>query len=201
MAATRLGKYRRMRDFGATPEPSGAAREAAPPRAKFVVQLHFASHRHFDFRLQVGGTLRSWAVPKGPSLDPQLKRLAMEVEDHPLEYGSFEGTIPEGHYGAGAVHIWDNGTWRPQGDPAKALKAGRLDFELFGKRLQGRWTLIRTKAPKRPTWLLFKRSDEYVVPDFVADDTPLSQWRRSHRKRTAKRVTAAKRTHHAAKRR
>ncbi|HZP13763.1 MAG TPA: DNA polymerase ligase N-terminal domain-containing protein [Nevskiaceae bacterium] len=196
MATTRLTKYRRMRDFGATPEPSGGTRPAAAARAKFVVQLHFASHRHFDFRLQVGGTLRSWAVPKGPSLDPKIKRLAMEVEDHPLEYGGFEGTIPEGHYGAGVVHIWDNGTWRPEDDPVKALKDGHLDFELFGKRLRGRWTLIRTKAPKRPTWLLFKRTDEFVVPAFVADDTPLKKWRASPRQRAA-----PKATRHAAKRR
>jgi bifunctional non-homologous end joining protein LigD len=174
-----------MRNFGATPEPAGSAHRAAGARAKFVVQLHFASHRHFDFRLQVGDTLRSWAVPKGPSLDPQIKRLAMEVEDHPLEYGSFEGTIPEGHYGAGTVHIWDNGTWHPLSDPAKALEDGHLDFELFGKRLRGRWTLIRTKAPKRPTWLLFKRTDEYVIPEFVADDTPLKDWRRSSAKRAS----------------
>ena len=191
----RLAKYRRMRNFARTPEPSGSGREASAARARFVVQLHFASHRHFDFRLEVAGTLRSWAVPKGPSLDPKLKRLAIEVEDHPLEYGKFEGTIPEGHYGAGVVHIWDNGTWHPKDNPVKALKDGHLDFELFGKRLRGRWTLIRTKAPKRPTWLLFKRTDEFVVPDDVADDTPLKKFRpRKRASHATKPIPHARRT-------
>jgi bifunctional non-homologous end joining protein LigD len=174
---TRLSKYRSMRDFQATPEPAG--RPAARVRDHFVVQLHHASRRHFDFRLQVGNTLRSWAVPKGPSLDPQQKRLAVEVEDHPLDYAKFEGTIPEGHYGAGDVHIWDNGHWRPEQDPVTALKKGKLDFELFGHRLRGRWTLVRTRlAGRQPQWLLIKRTDDHVVRGDVADDTPLSRWKR-----------------------
>jgi len=174
---SRLSKYRSMRDFEATPEPAG--KRVARAKHHFVVQLHHASHRHFDFRLQVGNTLRSWAVPKGPSRDPQQKRLAVEVEDHPLEYGKFEGTIPEGHYGAGQVWIWDEGHWSPEQDPVAALKKGKLDFALHGSRLKGRWTLIRTKAKGRqPTWLLFKRTDHHVVREDVADDTPLSRWKR-----------------------
>lgn len=180
----RLDVYRRRRDFKATPEPAPKAAKGGGDR--FVIQLHHASHRHFDFRLQVGGALRSWAVPKGPSLDPKQKRLAVEVEDHPLEYGEFQGHIPEGHYGAGEVWIWDEGRWAPEGDAAKALKKGHLDFELFGSRMQGRWSLIRTGlSGKRPQWLLFKRSDGYVKKGDVADDTPLEQWQGPKAKRRA----------------
>jgi bifunctional non-homologous end joining protein LigD len=174
----RLEEYHNKRDFRATPEPhtrGGRARQEAPI---FVIQLHHARRRHFDFRLQVGGSLRSWAVPKGPSRDPREKRLAVEVEDHPLDYAGFEGDIPQGHYGAGHVDIWDQGIWTPASDPYEALKKGHLDFELHGERLRGHWTLVRT-CPKgrQPQWLLFKRSDEEARSGDLADDMPLSQWR------------------------
>lgn len=183
MAASRLARYHAKRDFSATPEPSGT--HAATRRGDyFVVHLHHASHRHFDLRLQVGDTLRSWAVSKGPSLDPAAKRLAVEVEDHPLDYGRFEGTIPEGQYGAGRVWIWDKGRWSPEGDPARALAAGRLSFTLHGARLKGRWSLVRTRTSGRqPQWLLFKARDAAAVPGDEADDTPLSRWRRAAKAR------------------
>jgi bifunctional non-homologous end joining protein LigD len=128
------------------------------------VQKHRASALHYDFRLEAGGTLRSWAVPKGPSLDPKQRRLAMEVEDHPLEYASFEGIIPEGEYGGGTVMLWDEGVWAPMEDvdPAKALDSGELRFLLSGTKLRGSWTLVRTGDRK---WLLMKRRDEYAKSD------------------------------------
>lgn len=176
----RLAAYRSKRDFGATPEPAAqraAARKKSVEALHFVVQLHHASHRHFDFRLEWGGTLRSWAVPKGPSRDPQLKRLAIEVEDHPLDYATFEGDIPKGHYGAGHVDIWDEGTWDPEGSAEAGLRKGHLDFILHGARLRGRWTLIRTRmAGKKQQWLLLKDNDAFVESDDIADDTPLSLW-------------------------
>ncbi|HEY5612431.1 MAG TPA: non-homologous end-joining DNA ligase, partial [Lysobacter sp.] len=166
-----LQEYHRKRRFSATPEPRGAT--ATPRKRKalaFVVQLHHARARHYDFRLEVDGVLHSWAVPKGPSLRPGEKRLAVEVEDHPLSYGSFEGTIPEGNYGAGHVAIFDHGTWEPEGDPADAIRRGKLEFELRGDRLKGGWKLVRTAKPaSKPQWLLFKRSDDYAA-DLEADD-------------------------------
>ncbi|MBV9620241.1 MAG: ATP-dependent DNA ligase, partial [Gammaproteobacteria bacterium] len=188
---SRLARYLKMRDFGATPEPSGAKAARARRGDYFVVHLHHASHRHFDFRLQVGDTLRSWAIPKGPSLDPATKRLAVEVEDHPLDYGRFEGTIPEGQYGAGRVWIWDKGRWTPEGDPEAALKAGRLSFILKGERLSGRWSLVRTRmSGRQPQWLLLKSRDEAAVAGDEADDTPLSKWRSA---RAPKRKSAPRR--------
>jgi bifunctional non-homologous end joining protein LigD len=174
----RLSEYRRKRDFAATPEPPAPARAArAKSRARFIIHLHHARRRHFDLRLQIGNSLRSWAVPKGPSLDPSAKRLAVEVEDHPLDYGSFEGVIPEGHYGAGKVWIWDRGLWTPEGDPQKALKAGRLHFSLDGERLHGAWSLVRTHlGGKQPQWLLIKSHDGFERAGDEADDTPLSEW-------------------------
>ncbi len=175
---SRLSEYRRKRDLSATPEPGVRRTRRVARGARFVVHLHHARRRHFDLRLQVGDTLRSWAVPKGPSLDPENKRLAVEVEDHPLDYGSFEGTIPEGHYGAGKVWIWDEGRWTPDGDARKALKAGRLHFSWDGARLHGEWSLVRTRRNgKQPQWLLIKSRDGEVRRGDEADDTPLSEWR------------------------
>ncbi|WP_038203942.1 DNA ligase D [Xenophilus azovorans] len=163
-----LGDYRRKRDFSATPEPTGGAPSAAGALA-FVVQKHHASHLHYDFRLELDGTLKSWAVPKGPCLDPAVKRMAVQVEDHPLDYAGFEGTIPEGHYGAGTVIVWDNGIWTPEGDARRALKAGKLKFTLHGRKLRGGWTLVRMRPrsaadEKKPAWLLIKEDDAEARP-------------------------------------
>lgn len=166
-----LQEYNRKRKFTATPEPRGATAGARKRKQlSFVVQLHHARARHYDFRLEVDGVLRSWAVPKGPSFRPGEKRLAVEVEDHPLSYGSFQGTIPEGNYGAGHVAIFDEGSWEPVGDPATAIQQGKLEFVMHGERLKGGWKLVRTAKPAgKPQWLLFKRSDEYAA-DIEADD-------------------------------
>ena len=164
-----LRPYRRRRRFDRTPEPSGrkGARSADPI---FVVQLHHARSRHYDFRLQVGDTLKSWAVPKGPSLDPKTKRLAVEVEDHPLEYADFEGDIPKGEYGGGKVAIFDRGTWSTPASARSQLAKGHLHFELAGRRLRGAWDLVRTKRRrKQPEWLLIKKADAWAR-DAEADD-------------------------------
>lgn len=164
-----LTDYRRKRAFDATPEPTGGRRSKGA-RPIFVVQLHHASHRHYDFRLQVGGTLKSWAVPKGPSFDPSVKRMAVEVEDHPLDYARFEGDIPKGQYGGGHVAVFDHGTWTTGGDVAAQLAKGHLRFELHGGRLKGGWHLVRSgKAARQPQWLLFKEDDAWAGPH-EADD-------------------------------
>lgn len=187
-ASGALNAYRRKRDFAHTPEPRG--RGSAPRNARaFVVQLHHARTRHFDLRLQLGDVLRSWAVPKGPSLDPRLKRLAVQVEDHPLDYGRFEGEIPAGQYGAGKVWVWDRGTWTPEGDARKGLAAGHLRFRLDGERLQGSWSLIRTRPRgPQPQWLLVKSKDNAARAGDEADDTPLAQYRRRSRLRSPRRA-------------
>ena len=137
-------EYRRKRDFRASPEPKGKHR---PSKGwSFVVQKHAASRLHYDFRLELDGVLLSWAVPKGPSLDPAVKRLAVHVEDHPVEYGGFEGTIPAGEYGGGTVMLWDRGKWEPEEDPRVGYKRGRLRFTLDGERLRGGWILTRTSG-------------------------------------------------------
>ncbi len=181
-----LEEYQRKRDFGQTPEPAGAVRRRKKAAAlSFVVQKHRATRLHYDFRLELDGVLLSWAVPKGPSLDPQEKRLAVHVEDHPLEYGGFEGVIPKGQYGGGTVLLWDRGSWTPlEPDPDAALKKGALKFRLDGEKLHGKWALVRMggkAAPKRPgdheNWLLIKERDEMAVPGSDAalvDDNPLS---------------------------
>jgi len=167
-----LREYARKRRFSDTPEPSddiGPGKRGKRPI--FVVQLHHARARHYDFRLEMDGTLKSWAVPKGPSYRLGERRLAVEVEDHPLSYASFEGDIPEGNYGAGHVDIFDHGVWSANGDPLESLAAGKLDFVLHGEKLHGGWKLVRTQQVRsgKPQWLLFKRDDEYVS-DVDADD-------------------------------
>ncbi|MBI2824968.1 MAG: hypothetical protein HYX69_09820 [Planctomycetia bacterium] len=160
-----LKTYREKRDFARTPEPRGGKPAGRAKRPRFVVQKHDATRLHYDFRLEMDGVLKSWAVPKGPSLDPAEKRLAVEVEDHPLEYGNFEGTIPDDEYGGGTVMLWDKGTWTPLGDLAAEYREGRLKFRLAGKKLRGAWTLVRMKprpGDKRPNWLLIKERDDEV---------------------------------------
>lgn len=172
---TDLDEYRRKRDFGRTPEPEA---RKGPAGGIFVVHKHAASHLHYDFRLEMEGVLKSWAVPKGPSLDPSVKRLAMLVEDHPLDYAGFEGVIPEGQYGAGTVMIWDSGHWTPEGDPVAAFKKGAMKFSLDGKKLKGKWALVRLKRPReegKESWLLMKEKDgEASGGRDILDEMPLS---------------------------
>jgi bifunctional non-homologous end joining protein LigD len=166
-AHDRLETYRAKRDFSKTSEPRGRAARAKRERA-FVIQRHAARREHYDFRLEHHGVLLSWAVPKGPSLDPGDKRLAVHVEDHPLEYGGFEGSIPSGEYGAGTVMLWDRGSWEPHGDVDEGLEKGKLSFTLHGERLQGGWALVRLRArpnERRDNWLLIKEQDEEAERD------------------------------------
>src|ERR1700722_18471079 len=151
----KLKIYRQKRNFKKTPEPSGKSKLKSISSYSFTVQKHAASHLHYDFRLELDGVLKSWAVPKGPCLDPTVKRLAMHVEDHPIEYGTFEGIIPKGEYGGGTVMLWDQGEWEPEGDAKQAYQKGNLTFKLKGKKLKGLWKLIRTNMNPK-SWLLFK---------------------------------------------
>lgn len=175
-----LVKYRQKRHFTRTPEPKG--RQTSTRGNSYVVQKHDASHLHYDFRLELGGVLKSWAVPKGPSLDPSIKRLAIHVEDHPVAYGSFEGTIPKGQYGGGTVMLWDHGSWEPIGDPQKGYQAGKLKFILHGQKLRGKWMLLKTKGStdrrhQEKSWLLIKEHDEEAVDaneSDVLEKEPLS---------------------------
>src|SRR5262245_30423701 len=185
-----LEKYKQKRNFNSTPEPAGDVKLAAE-RAKsakadqglfFCVQKDLASHLHYDFRLEYNGVLLSWAVPKGPSLDPKTKRLAMHVEDHPVEYGTFEGVIPSG-YGAGIVMLWDRGTWKPEVDDVdKAIEKGDLKFTLDGYKLKGSWVLVRTKGgyagsrgQEGRSWLLIKHRDDWSSGELdIAEFAPLS---------------------------
>lgn len=169
-----LERYHEKRDFAATPEPRGRKGRAKARSLRFVVQKHRASHLHYDFRLEAGGVLKSWAVPKGPSLNPADKRLAMHVEDHPLDYRTFEGIIPPGNYGAGEVIVWDEGTYTPLegGDPAEQIGAGKIKFVLHGKKLRGAFTLVRMKGragEHGEPWLLVKDRDDAVDPDWEID--------------------------------
>jgi bifunctional non-homologous end joining protein LigD len=176
-----LDEYRAKRDFSKTPEPAGARRSRARSRKRFFcVQKHLATQLHYDFRLEHRGVLLSWAVPKGPALNPTDKRLAMQVEDHPIEYGDFEGIIPEG-YGAGVVMLWDKGTWEPEVDDVDAeLAKGDLKFRLDGYKLKGSWVLIRTRGgPGRGagggrSWLLIKHRDEWSGALDITEFAPLS---------------------------
>src|SRR5712671_7232378 len=175
-----LEEYKRKRDFKKTPEPEGVVAPKRPERF-FCVQKHLASHLHYDFRLEHNGVLLSWAVPKGPSLDPKTKRLAMHVEDHPVAYGDFEGVIPEG-YGAGIVMLWDRGTWTSEVDDVDAtLKKGDLKFTLNGYKLKGSWVLVRTggryagsRGGGDRTWLLIKHRDEWAGELDISEFAPLS---------------------------
>ncbi len=175
-----LDKYRKRRDFTETPEPAGQGgdSEGAPI---FVIQKHAASRLHYDFRLEVDGVLKSWAVPKGPSLNPRDRRLAMPVEDHPLDYAGFEGSIPSGNYGAGTVIVWDTGTFRNlterDGEPVsaeEALATGHLRFELVGKKLGGAWALTRVAEGKEERWILVKRRDEHAREVDITQEAPAS---------------------------
>jgi bifunctional non-homologous end joining protein LigD len=177
-----LDEYKRKRDFTKSPEPAGdqeKTRKAHKTKALFFcVQKHLASHLHYDFRLEYDGVLMSWAIPKGPSLDPKVKRLAMHVEDHPFEYGRFEGVIPSG-YGAGLVMLWDEGTWTPENDVAAALAKGDLKLKLDGYKLKGSWALVRTRGyggdrGEGKSWLLIKHKDEWAGDLDITTFAPLS---------------------------
>jgi bifunctional non-homologous end joining protein LigD len=176
-----LKDYRRKRNFAVTPEPTASA--PLEGRRKhgllYVVQKHAASHLHYDFRLEWDGVLLSWAIPKGPSLRPSVKRLAVRTEDHPLAYGRFEGVIPDGEYGAGTVMLWDTGTWIPnEPDVNASLKNGELTFELFGEKLRGSWVLVRAATgygtSKQQQWLLIKRRDRYASTSDILANKPRS---------------------------
>lgn len=178
----KLSTYRQKRDFEKTPEPSGEAAVASSKQRRFVIQKHDATRLHYDFRLEFDGVFKSWAVTKGPSLDPHDKRLAVEVEDHPLDYGDFEGTIPEGQYGGGTVMLWDRGTWETE-DPERGFKKGDLKFTLHGEKLHGSWVLVRMRndrdGGKRTNWLLIKHRDEYAreSEDILAEDKSVASGR------------------------
>jgi len=176
-----LSEYRKKRDFKVTSEPSGDGlqRKAKSKPLRYVIQKHRASQLHYDFRLEWNGVMLSWAVPKGPSLDPSVKRLAMQVEDHPIEYSDFEGAIPAGEYGGGTVMIWDTGSWVPEiPEVDAALKKGELKFTLRGKKLKGSWVLVRTRGfgrnASKPSWLLIKHRDEYATKDDITTEQPRS---------------------------
>src|SRR5213595_3812040 len=162
-----LKPYTAKRDFEVTPEPKGRkAKKAKAQPLSFVIQKHWASRLHYDFRLELDGVLLSWAVPKGPSFDPAEKRMAIPVEDHPVSYGGFEGTIPPRQYGAGNVIVWDRGHWEPVGDPHEGMTKGKLLFKLHGEKLAGLWELVRIAKPgdKQEPWILFKKRDEWARP-------------------------------------
>jgi len=182
-----LATYRKKRDFSKTAEPSGEGAVAPSERLRFVVQKHAARRLHYDLRLELDGVFKSWAVTRGPSDDPADKRLAVEVEDHPLDYGDFEGTIPAGEYGGGTVQLWDRGYWMPEGSksPEEALRTGDLKFTLEGKRLHGSWVLVRMRndrtGGKRTNWLLIKHRDASARSDggaaLLADDRSVASGR------------------------
>jgi bifunctional non-homologous end joining protein LigD len=176
-ARDELSDYHAKRDFARTAEPRG--NKGKTKGHLYVVQKHDATRLHFDFRLELDGVLKSWAITRGPSLDPGEKRLAVRVEDHPLDYGSFEGTIPEGEYGGGTVMLWDRGTWMPDGDPHEGLRKGKLSFVLDGERLKGGFALVRMRKDAgrkaHENWLLIKERDKYADPDL----DPVEKWQKS----------------------
>ena len=172
-ARDQLAEYQRKRDFTRTEEPAGGgARRKATKKLDFVIQKHAASHLHYDLRLELDGVMKSWAVPKGPAPDPSIKRLAMQVEDHPIEYNTFEGTIPKGEYGGGTVMLWDRGTYEPEKGEGEdgvreGLRKGDLKIVFHGKRMKGSWVLVRTRgwgSGQKPSWLLIKHRDEHAEP-------------------------------------
>ncbi len=191
-----LSLYNKKRNFKETSEPSGKIKKSAS-KLSFVVQRHKASRLHYDFRLEMDGVLKSWAVPKGPSLNPKDKRLAMMVEDHPYDYKDFAGIIPEGNYGGGIVEIWDNGTYADIDNSEKdvaekklksALKKGDLKFQLFGKKLNGEFVLVKLKGNEDNSWLLIKHRDEYAVDteynseEQTLKDSPINKWLEENKK-------------------
>lgn len=201
-----LAVYKKKRNFKQTPEPAGKAKSSAS-KLSFVIQRHKASHLHYDFRLEMGGTLKSWAVPKGPSLNPQDKRLAMMVEDHPYSYKDFTGVIPEGNYGAGIVEIWDKGYFSDidNSDPKTAekklkagLHAGNLKFRLYGKKLKGEFALVKLRNGKQENaWLLIKHNDEYATNEEYNSEehtlkrSPINKWLTEHDKPVAAKKAAS----------
>jgi DNA ligase D-like protein (predicted 3'-phosphoesterase) len=195
MARNNLSLYHSRRDFAKTAEPSGKTHVKSAEHLRFVIQKHAASHLHYDLRLELNGVFKSWAVTKGPSVDPRDRRLAVEVEDHPLDYGDFEGTIPQGEYGGGTVMVWDRGLWAPEdgGDPERALRKGELKFILAGEKLKGSWVLVLMRRNRernnRKNWLLIKHRDAESVR------TPLlsrSRTNQSHRGGAWRRLLRAK---------
>ncbi|MGH8303936.1 MAG: non-homologous end-joining DNA ligase, partial [Steroidobacteraceae bacterium] len=194
MASRKLVTYRAKRDFNRTAEPSGSGTVAPSTHLRFVVQKHAARRLHYDLRLELDGVFKSWAVTRGPSLDPADKRLAVEVEDHPLDYGDFEGTIPQGQYGGGTVQVWDRGYWEPQGrgTPEQALAAGELKLIMAGEKLRGGWVLVRlrdSRSGKRPSWLLIKHRDEFAS---AGDGTVLEEDRSVASGRTLEEIAAGR---------
>jgi DNA ligase D-like protein (predicted 3'-phosphoesterase) len=185
-AGVPLAEYNAKRDFSRTKEPAGTVPKARGATLHFVIQKHEASHLHYDFRLELDGVMKSWAVPKGPSLVPSVRRLAMEVEDHPISYNTFEGTIPEGEYGGGTVMLWDRGTYEAEdGGGVESLRRGYekgdLKIVLHGKRLQGGWVLVRMQRPGQPQWLLIKHRDRFADPkaDVTGENTTSVATRRT----------------------
>jgi len=198
-SATPLAEYNRKRDFSRTKEPSGTVPKARGKTLHFVIQKHEASHLHYDFRLELDGVMKSWAVPKGPSYDPSVRRLAMEVEDHPISYNTFEGTIPEGEYGGGTVMLWDRGTYEAEdGGGVESLRRGYekgdLKILLHGKRLEGGWVLVRMQRPGRPQWLLIKHRDEHADPD---RDVTAEETTSVVTKRTMEQIASGRRVWHS----
>jgi bifunctional non-homologous end joining protein LigD len=198
-ATAALAEYNRKRDFTRTKEPAGTVPKRATRALHFVIQKHAASHLHYDFRLELDGVMKSWAVPKGPSYDPAVRRLAMEVEDHPISYNSFEGTIPAGEYGGGTVMLWDRGTYEAEdGGGAESLRRGYekgdLKIVMHGERLRGGWVLVRMNRPGRPQWLLIKHRDETADPDL---DVTAKHVKSVVTKRTMEQIAAGSRVWHS----
>ena len=198
-ASAPLAEYNAKRDFSRTAEPAGKVPRSRGKTLHFVIQKHAASHLHYDFRLELDGVMKSWAVPKGPSLDPTVRRLAMEVEDHPISYNTFEGTIPRGEYGGGTVMLWDRGTYEADdGGGAESLRRGyekgELRIVMHGKRLRGGFVLARLRRPGRPQWLLIKRRDDYADADrdITAEETTSVVSRR-----TMEQIAAGRRVWHS----